>query len=308
MNYFDLHCDTLTELYLNRYHYADSPLHISGKYRNLFEHRIQAAAVWTDKRLNDEDGYLRFKNVVRYAKSDPGFVTQFEFITASDSLTSDEGAQTKMILTVEDGRIVAEKEERIYDLYNCGVRVITPVWGGISCIGGAHGTDMGATDFGRLFIKRCLEIGITLDVSHASVPLTDEIISAGESAGIPVIATHSNSLSMCGHSRNLSDDQFRRIRDLGGVVGISLAPQHLSSTQKADGEDVLRHIDHYLSMDGENTVCMGCDFDGIDTTPDDLRCEGDIPHLYNMMFAHGFGEAADKIMYENALNFFKKHL
>lgn len=308
MNYFDLHCDTLTELYLGSYHYADAPLHISGKYRNLFGRRIQAAAVWTDRRLGDEEGYDRFGEVVKYAKNDPGYGSEFEFITDGGALESDDGAKTKLILTVEDGRIVAEKEERIDDLYDRGVRVITPVWGGLSCIGGAHRTDVGATDFGRVFIRRCLELGITLDVSHASVPLTDEIISAGEATGIPVIATHSNSLSVCGHSRNLSDDQFRRIRDLGGVVGISFAPQHLSPTRKANSEDVLRHMDHYISMDGENTLCLGCDFDGIDATPDDLRCEGDIPHLYDIMIAHGFGSVADNIMYDNALNFFKKNL
>jgi membrane dipeptidase len=307
MDYFDLHCDTLTELYLNRYRYSDAPLHISGKYRNLFHSRIQAAAVWTDSRLSDEEGFARFGEVLDYAKSDPDCGNKFEFITDSAFLEGD-SEKVKLILTVEDGRVVCGKEERIEYLYDCGVRVITPVWGGMSCIGGAHDTDAGATDFGLIFIRRCIELGITLDVSHASVKLADEIISAGEAAGVPVIATHSNSRAVYGHSRNLSDDQFRRIRDLGGVVGISLAPQHLTPDKGANSEDVMRHMEHYLSMDGENTVCLGCDFDGIEAVPADVRCEGDIPHLYDVMKSHGFGSVSDRIVYENALSFFKKHL
>lgn len=37
----------------------------------------------------------------------------------------------------------------------------------------------------------------------------------------PVIASHSNCRALCDVRRNLSDDQLRRIRDTGGVVGLN---------------------------------------------------------------------------------------
>ena len=38
----------------------------------------------------------------------------------------------------------------------------------------------------------------------------------------PLVASHSNARAVCDHSRNLTDDQFRAIRDSGGVVGLTI--------------------------------------------------------------------------------------
>ena len=48
-----------------------------------------------------------------------------------------------------------------------------------------------------------------------------QIAAVAARARRPFVASHSNSRAVCGHLRNLTDDQFRCIRDAGGVVGLN---------------------------------------------------------------------------------------
>lgn len=65
-----------------------------------------------------------------------------------------------------------------------------------------------------------------------------------------MIASHANSRSVCAHTRNLSDDLFRAIRDSGGVVGLNLYTDFLGG---ADMDAVVRHIEHLLDLGGAET-------------------------------------------------------
>mgnify|MGYP003316567060 CR=1 FL=1 len=89
-------------------------------------------------------------------------------------------------------------------------------------------------------------------------------------------------------TRNLTDEQFCAIRDLGGIVGISFCTPHLTDTkqEKADISTLLRHIDHYIDLGGEYTVAFGGDLDGIETTPEGIRHVGDIPAIEAAMIGN----------------------
>ena len=93
----------------------------------------------------------------------------------------------------------------------------------------------------------------------------------------------------------------------GGIVGVSLYPPHVAGDRATLG-DVVRHFAHYISLGGENALVLGCDFDGIETTPEGLSDVGDLPRLYDAL-AECFGEAtAKRIFFENANRFISKNL
>ena len=135
------------------------------------------------------------------------------------------------------------------------------------------------------------------------------MLDMAEEAGKTIMASHSNSYSVCPHNRNLRDYQFERIKTLGGVVGISLCNLHLNGKEHASIDDVIKHIEHYMALGGENSVALGCDFDGTDYLPDGLKTVKDMPNLADRLAKLNYSELQiDKIFYLNAKNFIEKNL
>ncbi|MBE6708128.1 MAG: hypothetical protein E7578_02650 [Ruminococcaceae bacterium] len=311
MKYADMHCDTLTELYLGGYFIKDTPLHISLDKADPFNPYIQVAAVWTDKALSDDDAYERFFKVTDHFRCDPSVrmgKVQLCHTKAKLDTAVAEGVPA-FVLAVEGARLLAGDIRRLYRLYDEGVRLITLQWSDTDCIGGAWNTDADITDFGRLVLCEMASLGIAADISHASDSTAREILDIADQCNLTVCASHSNSRGVCSHMRNLTDELFRRVKEHGGIVGISMAPEHLSDSGKADITDISRHIYNYLSLGGEDTVCLGCDFDGIKTTPMGISGIGDIKYLWDMLLKDGITEdTLTKLFFGNAHRFIRSIL
>ena len=300
MNLFDLHCDTALELYLRNQSLKENSLHVSLDKSAPFDTYIQTMAVWSDRALSDEDAYAQFLKTVARLNDE---------LSANGVPLIKNGASLRLkptrgvILAVEDARILSGELTRLDYLYRLGVRFLTLTWGGVTCIGGSHDTDAPLSDFGRAVAEACFDIGIVPDVSHASRAVTAEVIAMAKQAHRPVIATHSNAYAVHPHTRNLTDAEFTAIIETGGIIGINLCRPHLTDGACSIA-DVIRHIKHYLSLGGENALCLGCDFDGIDTPPDGIDNLSDLPALWHAMIASGISEEiTQKIFFENANGF-----
>jgi membrane dipeptidase len=75
----------------------------------------------------------------------------------------------------------------------------------------------GLTDFGRAAVKRANELGIMVDISHASDVCTRDVLAASRA---PIIASHSSARALVDHPRNLSDELIRAIAAKGGVIQV----------------------------------------------------------------------------------------
>ena len=129
-----------------------------------------------------------------------------------------------------------------------------------------------------------------------------------EKAGVPVIATHSDSRAVYAHPRNLPDDFAKRIAALGGTVGISMAPQHLGVNDYADIDIICDHMLHYLEIGLSDSLTFGCDFDGLDTLPEGIANISDIIKIADALRVRGVSdEQIEKIFYKNAERFLKKN-
>ncbi len=308
MKYTDMHSDTLTELYLGGYSVYDAPLHISLDKASGLKPYIQIGAVWTDYRLTDSEAYSRFFNVIKHFREDPDVQCgKVKLCRTKAELDSAVAHNTPaFVLAVEGARILENDITRLNRITEEGVRLITMQWKDFDCIGGAWNTDMGLTDFGKEVLINMAQYGIAADISHASDKCAYDILEFADSNKLTVCASHSNSRSVCSHRRNLTDDLFRSVKNCGGIVGLSMAPEHLSDTGIADSAHICRHLYHYLELGGEDTVCFGCDFDGIGTTPGDVTGIGDIPGLKETLSKEGFSETIlNKLFFENAYGFIR---
>ncbi len=310
MNLFDLHCDTATRMYSEKQGFFENDFHVSLKKAKYINKYAQAMAIWTDKRLSDPQGYERFlavrenlDNEVKINCHKVGIANN-----SSDLVRLVNSGLTPLILAVEDARILENDVARLHTLHSKGVRILTLNWYGDTCIGGAHDTQNGLTDFGKEVVKSCFNIGIIPDVSHCSFKGTLDTIEIATKANKPIIASHSDAYSVNPHSRNLLDSDFLSIKMLGGIVGINLCPEHLEANGSADIPSVLRHIEHYMSLGGEDTLCMGCDLDGT-SLPKDINGIEDMYKIAEAMQKHNYStELTEKILYKNAYEFFVKNL
>jgi membrane dipeptidase len=285
VKYFDLHCDTLYECKKQGVSLAENHLNIDFRRLESFEKMTQVFAIWLDDTVHLEEAEKKFYQL--YEIYDCDLI---------------KNSKVNTILSVENGVALGGRISNVEAYYNSGVRIMTLAWNGQNELCSGANEQGGLTLFGKEVIAEMERVGMVIDVSHLNDQGFSELIKLAKR---PFIATHSNSREICNHRRNLTDDQFIAIRKSGGIVGINLYPLFLNHTDKADYDDIYKHIAHFLSLGGENTLAIGTDFDGAQMAKLWNGVET-MKKLYNNLLKREFGkEIVDKIFYENANNFFK---
>ncbi len=313
LSLFDTHCDTASELYRRGLHLdRGNGCHVSLNRAEVYDTYAQYYAVWCNKRRGDEDCWTDFLNISDNLAAEIARVPdKAALVRSADELTAALSSRRHAaILAVEDARLLAGKIERLDILRERGVKYLTLLWGGDTCIGGSHDTKNGLSDFGKAVVRGCFERGILPDVSHASERSTEDILTIAAAYGKPVIASHSNAYGLWGHSRNLRDGHFDAIRKLGGVVGVSLCPPHLKNLEKgsATAETVFSHVEYYLSRGGEDTVGFGADWDGTDL-PCGFSDVSQLSAVADIMAKHHYSdELIHKIFFQNVYDFTMKNI
>ncbi len=294
MEIFDLHVDTALALYFNGLPFTAPTLGASAADNACYSRITRNYALFCRPWLSDDEAYYTF------------FPLRDHLLAA---LAPYRSPDFSVILSVEDARLLAGRRDRLPILYRHGVRILTLTWSGTTCIGGAHDTADGLTSFGKEILSDCFSLGILPDLSHASEATFAEVAEVSSGRGRPLLATHSNSRAVCHHTRNLSDDQFTTLLTSGGLCGLSLCPQHLTEKSTATSADLLRHLEHFLSLGGEDAVAIGTDLDGIEATPADLTNTRDLLALADEMARLNYKDTLiRKFFYKNAEAFFGKYL
>lgn len=312
LSLFDGHCDTAYELYRHKIPLKNNTrCHVSLDKAACYDRYAQFFAVWSDRRLDDEACWEQFLKIADHFKDEISSSDRAVQVTSSVELNSTlNDGKHAAILAVEDARLTAGKLERLDRMKDMGVKYLTLLWGGETCIGGSHNTKKGLTTYGKALARRCFEIGIIPDVSHASEASVDDLIPIAYEYSKPFIASHSNAYGLYGHTRNLRDRHFAVIKELGGIVGVSLCPEHLRDTSlhPATAEDVFAHIDYYLSLGGEDIIGFGADWDGTDL-PAGITGVQDLTNVAEIMARHNYTEdLIHKIFWKNFYGFAMRNL
>jgi membrane dipeptidase len=205
-------------------------------------------------------------------------------------------------LSVEDDLAVVER------LAEEGVIFFGPCWtktnrAGVSSADRKNGE--GLSELGRRIITRLDELGIAVDVSHASTRTVADIIAC---ARAPVFSSHSGCMAVHHHHRNLDDAQLRAIADGGGVVGVIFASNYLGGTLTASLHTLADHIEQVVRVGGEDAVCLGSDFDGFVPLVRGMRDVADLPRLTEVLHQRGWTpRQLEKLLGENFLCYLDRH-
>lgn len=213
--------------------------------------------------------------------------------------------KTAAILTVENGSALGGDPRRVEKLARDGVKMMTLTWNGENELASGNVTDHGLSPIGRQVIPLMEEFGILVDVSHLNDTGFYELLDIAKK---PFAASHSDARSICGHPRNLTDDQIREMVTRKCLIGLNFCDYFLRDGGSSQPEDLMRHIEHFLTLGAEDCLALGSDFDGTDLPPW-LDSTGKLVDLYSHMIEHGFsGTLCDKIFFQNASEFFRRNL
>lgn len=160
--------------------------------------------------------------------------------------------------------------------------------------GSAHGVAKGGlTEAGKTFVQKMQERNVFIDLAHASPQTMEDVL---DMATRPVIVSHTGVKGTCNNTRNLSDEQLKRIGLTGGVVGIGFWD---TATCGTDAKAIAKAIRYTVDLIGVDHVALGSDFDGAIAAPFDST---GMVQITDALLQEGFDEAQiRKIMGENVI-------
>ncbi|MDK2802974.1 MAG: membrane dipeptidase [Oscillospiraceae bacterium] len=302
MNFFDLHCDTVSTCMDKSQKIRDNNLDIDLTRGTNFDIWVQTYAFWISSHLEGQEAFDNFisQRDFFYEELDKN-KDKIEIYSKDKTLKK---GICYAIPSIEGGSCIAGDIKNMDIIKKAGVKMITLCWNDDNDIaGGTYGKNR-LTDFGKEVIRYMEKENIMVDVSHLNIESFWDVINFADR---PVIATHSNSDKIFSHKRNLNDDQIKAIVQMGGIIGVNFYKNFISYKQDYSFDDICFHIDNMLKLGGENTVCMGSDFDGADMP----SCLNKIEKIEDFHFyvEEKFGkDIAEKIFFSNAQNFMLKNI
>ena len=310
---FDLHCDTATELSLQGKAWDVNDLHIDLERagRLLTHHQFYAFCCVYGKDYSPLPGTMaesRFYQAISDFYSQLGQNKDSAKLcrNVEDLIAAAKENKQGVFLSLEGPEAIGCDPDRLDELKELGFLMTTLTWNFPNALVGPHGTDQGLTDLGKAFVRRAQELGIVIDVSHLSEKAFWDL---ADITSAPIIASHSNSRALCPHSRNLTDEQFKVICNLGGLVGLNLYPPFLNEKGTADFSDFKRHMDHFLDLGGEHHLAVGGDLDGCDRLPTGFTGVESWNDLGHWLLQQGEEEeTVNSVFNNNAVMFALKHL
>ncbi|GAB6944430.1 dipeptidase [Vulcanisaeta sp. JCM 14467] len=203
----------------------------------------------------------------------------------------------------------ADMLDDVYDLlllHRLGVRALGITWNfdnryGASCF---TRKDYGLTSDGEELVRLANELGVIIDLAHASRNTMIDVLSISKK---PVIISHANVQGVHKHLRNVGDDVLELLVRNHGVIGITMIPSTIGP--KPNINSLVRHVLYIRERFGPDIIAIGTDFLGIERTPEDLTNIGEITKLLNRLAEYGLGDNdIRKIAFENALRVIRDNL
>jgi len=311
MPFIDLHCDTFLELQRQNKDLYDNDLHISIKKLMKSEVFCQFFAMYINLAKYEDDTRAFYAALSMYEVFKSELAKNSQYITQVKSFDEIEAARKSgkiaALLTVEEGGICGNHIERLEQLYDMGVRLVTLTWNYENSLGYPNADDpaiMGAglKPFGIEFIERMQQLGMLIDVSHLSEGGFWDVVKYSKK---PFVASHSNARAIRDFRRNLTDAQLKALAEAGGVTGINFYHNFLGGDGSGSMEQIMAHISHIKNVAGIDTLAVGSDFDGI-TGNTAMKDASELTMLIDALDKSGFTDGEiEKICWGNAMRVIK---
>ncbi len=200
------------------------------------------------------------------------------------------------LLVIEGGQILEGRVENLDRYFRRGVRGI-----GISHfvpndLGGAtykkKDRKRGLTELGREVTRRANDLGMIVDLAHASEPTIFDVLHESRA---PVMVSHTGLAGVHPHWRNISDDVLRAVAARGGIVGIifqagNFGPWMDDFLGGRSIDALVAHIMHGVKLVGPEHLDLGSDFDGFISPPKGIKDVTDLPLVTAALMERGLSE------------------
>ena len=311
MRIADMHCDTLIEGWRHpERSFYDGDASINLKLLKENGSLVQFFAMYLSRNeMKTMDSYDILKGIYGYYKEQMEKYSDIirPVYSAADVVSNRDKGILSAFLTVEDGVFIDGKIERVQEVYEMGVRLITPLWNfensvGFPCRDDHEEHMKGLKPFGFEVVEKMNELGMIIDVSHMS---EGGFYDVAKHSKAPFVASHSCARALCNHRRNLTDDQLKTIGEKGGVAGVNFECSFLKEgSDRATFEQIIQHLVYMKDKAGIEAIGFGSDFDGIDDNGELVNFGGFTPLLERMEKTFTDDEI-DKICSGNALRVMK---
>lgn len=122
-----------------------------------------------------------------------------------------------------------------------------------------HRNSLGLTDGGRFAIKYMMQKGMMIDIDHCSEKAVDIILAMAQTFEYPVNSGHNGPRGDSGNENNRTDEQYRAIQRLGGMIGLG---------HGGGAKNFLETYRKVLSIiNVRSQVCIGTDVNGMFPLP-----------------------------------------
>ncbi|MDD7718372.1 MAG: membrane dipeptidase [Eubacteriaceae bacterium] len=311
MRIADMHCDTLIEGWRHpERSFYDGDTSVNLKLLKENDSLVQFFAMYLSRNeMKTMDPYDILKGIYQYYKKQMDEYSDIisPVYSVQDILENREKGMLSAFLTVEDGVFIDGKIERVQEVYDMGVRLITPLWNfensvGYPCSDNPEDHLKGLKPFGIQVVEKMNELGMIIDVSHMS---EGGFYDVAKYSKTPFVASHSCARALCDHRRNLTDEQLKTLGEKGGVAGVNFECSFLKKgSERATFDQIIEHLVYMKDKAGIEAIGFGSDFDGIDDNGELINYSGFTPLLERMEKAFTCDEI-DKICSGNALRVMK---
>lgn len=251
----------------------------------------------------------------------------FEFATsASDVDRIRKSGKIASLIGVEGGHSIEDSIDNLRRLHMLGVRYMTLThsdtlkWADAATDAPQH---QGLTEFGEDVVREMNRLGMLVDLSHVSPETMRDALRISKA---PIIFSHSSARAVANHPRNVPDDILKLTAQNGGVVMVNfysgfvhpesaarranmfekqrelrdkypneadykLARKRWETDnpiERGSVHDIVDHIVHISKVAGIKHVGLGSDFDGINSTPQQLDDVCTYPVITQELLNRGF--------------------
>ncbi len=207
-----------------------------------------------------------------------------------------------IILGIE-GLNFLDSVNKVKDLYDLGIRCFGLNWNIDSVYSTSLKTEkrFGLTSEGRKLIKKLEEFDVVIDLAHSSIFTIRDVFKIYSK---PVIFSHNGVKKIVNFEQNINTEILSKIRQKGGLIGLTLLPYSLSQNhQKLDIESFRCQYNYLFKIIPAN-ISIGTDFFGFKFR-DDFKGARNYLEFSNSLKKMKVNK---NFTFYNAFNFFKNNL
>ena len=319
---FDAHSDTWSHIaHIRETTVMNDSVFRKYHYDNFVQGKISGSifVIWIDKKYLDRPRE-RTLEIMKYIKEDVMHCENVLSIVKNydEMIKAQNEGKIYVFIGLEGLDSIKCDIDLIDEYYAFGARHASLTWNERNCLATGAKPDTtygsiaksnpkdGLTDIGRKAVQRIFDKNMILDVSHLNDQSFLDVADIAGRANKPIIASHSNSRTLCDVARNLPDDHLKIIKNLNGVVGINIHKYFIDTeTEKQNPDRVIDHIKHMTDLIGIDHIGIGFDYEDYLSPPDNDSVEGFENAsksgiiIEKMMYSGFTNEEAEKIAYKN---------